>query len=260
MGAISGERPRVVSTVSHYARHVQSEEYRESRKQKAELIYAVCAGYLESARCVADLGAGTGLIKRVLEERSGRPIVGFEIDREFMEETSRMVLADLTKLPVADGAIEFGIANHVYEHVGNLDLFFAEIRRALAPDGRVYLTAGNRFALIEPHYRLPTLSWWPEPVATRILRWSGRGERYDDIHFVTHRRLVAAAARHGLWLEDVTDGVLASQLHRYGSRPGQLASRFALRLPGGLRRLLLRWASPQWFFFIRHAGVTGGTS
>ena len=164
-----------------------------------------------------------------------------------------MAVADLEELPVPDGAIDFGIANHVYEHVANLDRFFAEIRRALAPGGQVYLTAGNRFALIEPHYRIPTLSWWPPAVSGRLLRWSGRGQSYDDIRFTTRSRLMRTAARHGLVLEDVTDEALTTQLDRYDSLPGRIAGRASRLLPGPVRRRLLDLASPQWFFFVRHA-------
>lgn len=237
---------------SFYARHVTSPEYRASRWRKAELVYAMCAEHLAAASRAVDLGAGTGIITRALEALSGRPIVGFEIDRSFMEETARMAVADLEALPVGDGAIDFGIANHVYEHVASLDRFFSEIARALAPTGRIYLTAGNRYAPVEPHYRIPTLSWWPRPIADRLLRWSGRGESYDDIHFATHARLRRAAARHGLELEDVTDQALATQLDRYDSGLGRAAGRAARLLPGPIRRRLLDLASPQWFFFVRH--------
>ncbi|HEY7472725.1 MAG TPA: class I SAM-dependent methyltransferase [Gemmatimonadota bacterium] len=241
-----------MSGASFYLRHVRSPEYRASRARKAELVYAMCAEHLATAGHVVDLGAGTGIMTRALETLSGRSIVGFELDRSFMQETERMAVADLEALPVADGAIDFGIANHVYEHVASLDRFFAELARALAAGGRVYLTAGNRYAPIEPHYRIPTLSWWPRPVADRLLRWSGRGESYDDIRFTTHAKLRRAAARHGLELEDVTDEALATQLDRYDSLPGRLAGRAARLLPGAVRRRLLDLGSPQWFFFVGH--------
>ncbi|MBW3660230.1 MAG: class I SAM-dependent methyltransferase [Gemmatimonadetes bacterium] len=242
---------------SYYGRRLASADYRASRERKAALIYALCADRLGSARSVLDLGAGTGLITRALERLSGRPIVGLDLDRAFMEETERMAVADLLELPVADGAVDLGIANHVYEHVADLDAFFAEIGRVLAPGGAVYLTAGSKWAPIEPHYRIPTLSWWPEPVATKILRWSGRGESYDDIRFVTHGRLVQTAARHGLVLDDRTDEALATQIERYESRVGRAVGRTLRLVPGPLRRKLLAVASPQWFFFVRHAGEVG---
>ena len=74
-----------------------------------------------------------------------------------------------------------------------------------------------------------------------------------DIRFPTRARLGRAAARHGLALEDVTDEALTSQLDRYDSLPGRLAGRASRLLPGAIRRRLLDYASPQWFFFVRHA-------
>ncbi|MGH7563724.1 MAG: class I SAM-dependent methyltransferase [Gemmatimonadota bacterium] len=237
---------------NRYVRHLASESYRASRARKAELIAAVCGRHLRTARTVVDLGAGTGLVRSALERIADRPIVGFEIDRAFIEDPARMAVADLLRLPVRDASIDFGIANHVYEHVADLERFFAELKRTLAPGGRVYLTAGSRFAPIEPHYRIPTLSWWPEPVATRILRWSGRGERYDDIRFTTWRPLVETARAEGLELEDLTDRVLVDHLGRYESRLGRAVGAVVRRVPGKLRRRLLRTLSPQWFFLVRH--------
>lgn len=242
----------VPSRPSWYVAHLAGAEYRASRRRRAALIAAICGRHLRSARRVVDLGAGTGLVRGALEDLAGRPILGFEIDRAFIEDPARMAVADLLRLPVRDGSIDFGIANHVYEHVADLERFFAELKRSLAPGGRVYLTAGSRFAPVEPHYRIPTLSWWPEPLATRILRWSGRGERYDDIHFTTHGALVRAAARQGLELEDLTGRVLDEHLDRYESPFGRSLGRVVRRIPAGVRARFLRALSPQWFFLARH--------
>jgi SAM-dependent methyltransferase len=242
-------------TGDYYTRWLANPKYRASRRQKADLIHAVCQSWLETAPMVVDLGAGTGLIRRRLEERAGRPIIGFEIDLAFVEDPERMAVADLERLPLRDRSVDFGIANHVYEHVRNLDAFFTELARVLATNGRVYMTAGNRFAVIEPHYRIPTLAWWPESVATRILQWSGRGKGYADIKFTTHRRLATAAGRHGLILDDLTDRVLVTELGRYTSRIGRLVGRVARSLPAGSRQRALELFSPQWFFLIRHGSA-----
>ena len=243
-------------TADYYTRWLADPEYRASRRQKADLIYAICQSWLASARPVVDLGAGTGLIRKRLEELVGRPIIGFEIDPAFVEDPNRMAVADLERLPLRDRSVTFGIANHVYEHVSDLDAFFTELARVLTQDGRVYMTAGNRYALVEPHYRVPTLAWWPEPVATRILRWSGRGERYADIKFTTHRRLGAAANRHGLVLDDLTDRVLMTEINRYTRRTGRLVGRVARSLPTAPRRRALELLSPQWFFLVRHGNTS----
>ena len=65
------------------------------------------------------------------------------------------------------------VLNHIYEHVVDPDAVLREIRRVLAPDGVVYLGLANRLGVVEPHYRLPFLSWLPHgPLADRYVRAS----------------------------------------------------------------------------------------
>ncbi len=59
----------------------------------------------------------------------------------------------------------------------------------------VYLGLGNRLGVVEPHYRLPFLSWLPHgALADRYVRAFGRADHYYE-RFRTRpglRRLVAA--------------------------------------------------------------------
>src|SRR3546814_18814077 len=74
------------------------------------------------------------------------------------------------------------LSNHVIEHVGNADAqrhHLDEIRRVLAPDGVVYFAEPNRWRLVEPHFRLPFLSWLPHTASDRYVRVMGRGSHYD---------------------------------------------------------------------------------
>jgi hypothetical protein len=50
----------------------------------------------------------------------------------------------------------------------------------LSPDGVVYLGLGNRLGVLEPHYRLPFLSWLPDRAADRYVALTGRGDRYHE--------------------------------------------------------------------------------
>ncbi len=43
-----------------------------------------------------------------------------------------------------------------------------EIRRVLRTDGIGYLAVPNRWQLVEPHYRLAFLSWWPHSMAVHL--------------------------------------------------------------------------------------------
>src|SRR3546814_10663790 len=91
-------------------------------------------------------------------------------------------VVDGTTLPYSNDTFDIVVSNHVIEHVGNADAqrhHLDEIRRVLAPDGVVYFAAPNRWRLVEPHFRLPFLSWLPHPASDRYVRVMGRGSQYE---------------------------------------------------------------------------------
>ncbi len=233
-----------------YARFVASPEYRANRTRKATVIAALCAAELEAAERPADLGAGTGIVKKVLEDKFAKKIVGFEIDNSFIRERERMVVADATRLPVADDAFDFIILNHVYEHVPDQAALFDEVARVLTPGAVAYMSAGNRLAIIEPHYRLPFLSWLPKPLADRYVRWTRRGSGYAGIRFRTYRRLVAVVEGAQLRVRDITERAIQDQLAEAWGEGWVPAWRAFIRMPERIRRRLLRNLSPQWFFML----------
>jgi len=233
-----------------YEAFVTSAAYRAGRRQKARVVSHLCGNYLRAEGVVADLGAGTGLIKRVLEEEFGRPIVGFELDTAFVRERGRMVLADVLRLPLADGSLSFAIVNHLYEHVRDQAGLFSELARVLGPGGCAYVSAGSRFALIEPHYRLPLLSWLPVRWAAAYVRLSGRGSGYEGIRFVSYRVLSRTMLAAGLRIHDETERAIEELISTtWGVRWARVWSCVRL-VPRPLRALLLRALSPQWFFVL----------
>lgn len=57
--------------------------------------------------------------------------------------------------------------------------WLSELARVLRPSGIGYLAVPSRWMLVEPHYRLPFLSWMPQRAADAYVRLTGRGEYYD---------------------------------------------------------------------------------
>lgn len=240
-----------------YDRRLRSAGYRAERARKARVILRLCAEELAAADRVADLGSGTGIIKKTLEEETGKYIYGFELDRSFMEHPRGTAVADVTRLPVADGALDFLLLNHLYEHVEAQGALFREAFRTLRPGGAAYVAAGNRLAVVEPHYRPPFLSWLPRPVADRYLRWTGRGRRYEGIRFRTRGPLLRMMREAGFRVRDRTERAMALVDASRG-RPWRIAAGLLRALPGVLRRPLLHAASPQWFFLLeKPAGRPG---
>ncbi len=94
-------------------------------------------------------------------------------------------------LPFADASFDVVISNHVIEHVGDVEAqesHLSEIRRVMKSDGVGYLAVPNRWMLIEPHYRLVFLSWWPRGWRTPYLRLI-RGEGFYDCEPLVRRQI-----------------------------------------------------------------------
>lgn len=233
-----------------YGRVIASEAYRRDRRAKAEVVRHLCGTELRAAARVADLGAGTGLIKSELEKLAGRRITGFDIDPDFFVERDRMVVADVLRLPVRAATFDFLVVNHLYEHVSDPAVLFREIERILAPGGRAYVSAGNRRAIVEPHFRLPLLSWLPKPLAGWYVRVTRRGQGYEGIRFLSYGPLTRFMRDAGLAIHDITERALDDLIDRtWGSRWGRVW-RVCRHAPTGLRRRALRAMSPQWFFLL----------
>ncbi len=205
----------------------------EERRTKAQKIVSVLRHFFGTpdlgGRAVLDLGCSTGFITDELD-RAGARVTGVDIDepglaraRARFGDRVDFVNADATSLPWPDGSVDAVICNHVYEHVVDPEGVLAEIRRVLRPDGAVYLGLPNRLTLIEPHYKLPSLSWLPPAAADRYVAATGRADRYHE-----RMRTPAGLRRlcRGLRVWDYTGTVLAepARFHAEDMVPARLRS------------------------------------
>ncbi len=137
-------------------------------------------------RCrILEVGAGAGGTSAYFASHpSGR----FEVDAVDVVD-SRQVKAGYrftpvegATLPFDDASFDVIISNHVIEHVGDdaeQARHLSELRRVMRPEAIGYLAVPSRWMLIEPHYRLAFLSWWPESWRSGWLRVWGKGDDYD---------------------------------------------------------------------------------
>lgn len=161
------------------------------RQQRAQRMLKVLAelGGVDLPRCrLLDVGASHGLITIELAKATAAT-VGIDVDAGAItaactsagtESSARFLVASGEALPFGDAQFDVVVCNHVYEHVTDTGALMREIQRVLVPGGTCYFAGGHTLQLIEPHYRLPLLSWLPRSWASAWLRWSGRGERYDE--------------------------------------------------------------------------------
>jgi len=207
-------------------------------------------GRVDLARSrLLDLGASHGLITIELAALAAST-VGVDVDAQAIASARRsaqglsnidFALASGEALPFASASFAVVICNHVYEHVEDPDALMAEIHRVLVPGGTCYFAGGHTLQLIEPHYRLPLLSWLPRAWASAWLRWTGRGQRYDESFLMPWRV-------RGLFTQFASAELASAQMLRdpggYGIGPAWMAG--PLRsLPGGVLRTIALWLPTQ---------------
>ena len=155
-----------------------------NRAQKAAKIRAVldAEGAFDATGIrILDIGCAYGLILKILTPQDGLG-VGVDLDQDFGSriENVRFVRADAENLPFEPGSFDIVVCNHVYEHTDDSSRLMAEIYRVLSEDGICYFAGPNKFEPVEPHYRLPFLSWLPRPTADLYMRLTGKGDSYPE--------------------------------------------------------------------------------
>ena len=162
-----------------------------SRELRARRIAAVLRTFFcpdTSALGVLDVGCSAGLISATLA-RHVAWVVGVDTDHEAIGYATtahreiknvHFLTASGEVLPFPGRTFDVVICNHLYEHVTDALRLMAEIRRVLRPGGACYFAGGHVLQIIEPHYRLPFLSWLPRRAAGLYLRVTGRGSAYEE--------------------------------------------------------------------------------
>ena len=188
----------------------------QSRRRKAAKILAVIRHTVGrddlSGLKALDVGCSAGYIADELAT-AGATTIGIDIDepglakaRERFGDHVEFRLASGQDMPIETESMDVIVLNHVYEHVVDPEALVAEIRRVLSPGGVLYLGLGNRLGVMEPHYRLPFLSWLPQRAADLYMRATHKGPVYYET-FRTRSGLRRLFADFDLW--DYTLPVLA---------------------------------------------------
>ena len=211
----------------------------EDRRRKAKTIRCVLEeelGSIDSVR-VLNVGGGAGAIDYCLAP-CVKQVISVDIDQQsmkhgaenFSQENLSYSVADGMKLPFIDNQFDVVLCSHVYEHVPDANVLMSEIMRVMSSEGRCYFAAGNRFQVMEPHYKLPFLSVFPKPVGDFYMRLAGKGDEYYEKHLSLSglRKLVK-----DFEVVDYTERILVNP-EKYAAAymigPGSLKQRFAIWL------------------------------
>jgi ubiquinone/menaquinone biosynthesis C-methylase UbiE len=230
------------------------EEYLASRRTKAEKILAVINQQEGRHDSLLDIGCGESRLAEVAAS-SFKWIVGIDFDRpgEKFQGGGTFLQADGCRLPFASKSFDVVVSNHIFEHVADPRALMAETFRVLRAGGFCYFSCPNRYSLVEPHYRLPFLSWLPRALADLYVRLMKRGDCYLD-HPPSYSRLKRDT--QAFVFEDKTIEVL-NHPEIYFPRDMKLRtrSRLARMVPLFLQRMLLP-LFPVWIVILRKPMAT----
>lgn len=162
---------------------------------KAERTIKILKRYKKENARLLDCGCGIGLslyyLSKYYKESYGVETDkgSFEIAKNQFKKLkckARIALYNAKKLPFPDNYFDLITSMEVWEHAKDTRLMLKEIRRVLKPDGILHITTANKLWPIEPHYKLPFLSYLPYFLADPYVRLSKRAQYYHDIHLPTY--------------------------------------------------------------------------
>lgn len=199
---------------------------------------------------ILEIGTCGGIAANFLAEQVGTSGEVHSVDVEDMRVVSdgyHFQVVEGTSLPFDDDSFDVVISNHTIEHVGGPEeqlVHLREMMRTLRPDGVAYLASPSRWALVEPHFKVPLLSWLPPAARSRALQMSRRGRVYD-VSPRTRSEMIDLVDEAGFDAEDMT----VDAVHVAADLESGVVARLAARVPDGLLRGI-RGAVPTMIFLL----------
>ena len=161
------------------------------RINKAKKTIAVLVDYLSqtSDLTLLDIGSSTGIMTNEYATYF-REVVGIDIDSKavkYANDNFKKNNISFINLPIEETdfkAASFDVitCSHIYEHVPSDHVLMENIYKLLKPGGICYFAAGNKYKIIETHYNLPFLSYFPKKIANFYIRiFTNHKEYYENL-------------------------------------------------------------------------------
>jgi SAM-dependent methyltransferase len=159
------------------------------RERKYKKIITILQDFLGSDfseyTCL-DVGCSEGGITNFIADHFGTTI-GIDIDKEAVNSAMKnrrssstsYSYANGSRLPFSNDVFDVIICAQVYEHTLQKQSLADEIWRTLRPGGVCFFSGPNRLAIMEEHYWLPFLSWFPRTIGNYYMQIFNRGTEYD---------------------------------------------------------------------------------
>lgn len=201
-------------------KHIPASRTQQAQKIIRLLLDGIDSRDKKSSGICLDIGCGTGEIGKILAPNF-QFVIGIEIDLnrikvdDDVDTTKRnffFTQANGANLPFDDDSFDFIICAQVYEHTVDQIGLVKEIWRVLKKDGICFFSGPNKFTIIEEHYFLPCLSWFPSKMSDLYLKLF-TGNNHYDIYPLSHRNLLKLL--QNFYIEDTTIQILKNP-RKYG--------------------------------------------
>lgn len=191
-----------------------------SRIQKAKKIIA-CLEYVTGDRFkdkkVLEVGGGSCLISYEIS-KLGNEVICIDLKDETFRETIdkyniqnhvNFLIADGRKLPFTHSSFDIVICNQVIEHVSKRDhqKLIDESYRVLKTGGLFYVATPSKLWPIEPHTKLPFLSYLPQKLADKYIKLAKGIDEYD-VYLLTYNQLNDTVSTKFKTLIDLTPTII----------------------------------------------------
>jgi len=161
----------------------------DERIKKANKTVAVLRDYLNEVTelNLLDIGSSTGIMTNEYAKYF-KNVTGVDLDttaieysiNQYKKDNLNFICAPIEDAGIPESSFDVVTCSQIYEHVPSDSNLMEEIYRILKPGGVCYFAAGNRFKIIEPHYKLPFLSFLPKKFANLYIRLFTNHELYYE--------------------------------------------------------------------------------
>jgi len=163
----------------------------KNRILKAKKTIRILKDYFEETKefNLLDIGCSSGIMTNEYSKHF-KETVGVDLDSKAISYAeNNFAKKNLTFLctPIEENNFEENVfdvitCSHIYEHVPDDKILLDNIFKLLKPGGVCYFAAANKFQVIEPHYKLPFLSYFPKKIANFYIRLFTKENEYYENH------------------------------------------------------------------------------